>query len=119
MSTSRLPAHMNTHFEFNLNQIFDFSKLGKYICFVVSDEVVISRVGGVARLNCSSTNGDSVEWKRILPKESPITLGFIYVDSYLLGTYEGGGRHNVSLDPQTGAYDLVITNVTESDAGIY
>ena len=85
----------------------------------MSAEVVVIRVGGVARLNCSTTTNGSVEWKRVLPKGSPSILGYIYVDSWLQRTYEEGGRHNVSLDPLTGACDLVIKNVTEDDAGKY
>ena len=85
----------------------------------MSDEVVVTRVGDVARLNCSTTNGDSVEWKRVLPKESSFAMSYIYLDSWLQETYELGGRHNVSWDPLTGAGDLVITNVNEDDAGKY
>ena len=89
------------------------------VCSFLVFASVVTRVGGVARLNCSTTTGGSVEWKRILPKEYSFTLGYIYVNSWLQRTYEEGGRHNVSLDPLTDAYDLVITNVTEGDAGKY
>ena len=76
---------------------------------------VVTRVGGVARLNCSAPTGGSVEWKRRLPKQ----FSYIYVHPWLHKPYDTGGRHNVSLDPLTGACDLVITNVTEDDAGKY
>ena len=76
-------------------------------------EVVITRVGGVARLNCSNTNGDSLEWKVLNP------FAFIYANSFLREPYKTGGRHNVSLDPVAGACDLVITNVNEDDARKY
>ena len=76
---------------------------------------IVARVGGVARLNCSATTGGSVEWKRRLPKQ----FSYIYVHPWLHKPYDTGGRHNVSLDPLTGACDLVIKNVTESDAGKY
>jgi hypothetical protein len=82
-------------------------------------EVVTTRLGGVARLNCSTTTGGSVEWKRILLTESSFTLSYIYVHPWLHKPYDTGGRHNVSLDPLTGACDLVITNVIETDAGKY
>ena len=85
----------------------------------MSAEVVTTRVGGEARLNCSSTPGGSVEWKRIFSKGSSFTLSYIYVPPNLHKPYATGGRHNVSLDPLTGACDLMITNVTEDDAGKY
>ena len=69
------------------------------------------------RLNCSTTAGGKVEWR--LKKESSLIFDYIYLNSWLQKRYELGGRHNVSLDPLTGAGDLVITNVTESDAGKY
>ena len=77
-------------------------------------EVVTTRLGGVARLNCSAPNGSSIEWKR-----KPEKFSYIYVPPNLHKPYSTGGRHNVSLDPMTGACDLVITNVTENDAGKY
>ena len=84
-------------------------------CSLVSAEVVTTRLGGVARFNCSAPTGGSVEWKRKLPKE----FSYIYVHPWLHKPYDTGGRHNVSLDPLTGAGDLVITNVTDGDAGKY
>ena len=81
----------------------------------MSAEVVTTRLGGVARLNCSTTPGGGLEWKRRLPKE----FSYVYVHPWLQRKYEEGGRHNVSLDPLTGACHLVITNVTESDEGKY
>ena len=78
---------------------------------------VTTRLGGMARLNCSTTTGGMAEWRMKSSKET--IWKYIYARSQLQKSYQEGGRHNVSVDPLTGACDLVISNVIESDAGKY
>ena len=71
-------------------------------------------VGPSLRLHCSVNYPDPVIWRH-----EHVGTGdpnYVYHHDYgLRGQYKSGGRHSIT----NGTNDLVITNVTDSDAGKY
>src|SRR6218665_4214880 len=78
----------------------------------------IAQVGTSVRFNCSSHLNESIYWSTV-PFGSQNTTDVYLGDDELLNGYRTSGRYSVIEDHSQRRYDLVIENVTKSDAGIY
>ena len=76
---------------------------------------VTSLVGGTVTFPCQSELGTDVDWRHQDTPTSPVY--YVYTNGLVYDIFRP--RFTVSRRPDQGEYDLVISRVQPSDAGLY
>ena len=82
----------------------------------LSPTVATLAVGDTLRLNCSDADRRPLYWTH-QPAGTSITSEISYPGLGILTKYQKGGRHRVEME--SGSCNLVITNISTDDAGMY
>lgn len=98
-------------------QVFLLAWLGRDARLVVSPVGSTAGAGSAVRLNCSTDLSKPVNWQ-FGPDSTRMADLFIGGEG-LVRPYTTSGRHTVDVDPATGRYDLIITNLSAEDGGVY